>query len=729
MKLRSLTTVLARLIWLCMAPLVLLAIWLAWNHLQDLEASHLREGVNLARNFMAANDRFVDSRLSALNLLAVSPLVDDPQQWPALYREAQGFVESFGAHVIFADAQRQMLFNTRQPFGTALPRLPLSKGRSAAPLVLETGQPQVGDLVFGPVAKTTTVALAVPVLREGRPMRLMLCTLESRQFQRRMEQLALPVGWSIALQDGTGADIARRSPPGFDGARDVDADHRFVIPSERSAWSVVLEIPRSSHTALHREAMLYLGGSILLAALLGLGGGVQASRRISRQMVVLAGPEGGATPVLDITEIEAARCRLVAAATELEASHEQLQMWGEAFRRAEVGVAIADGSSNTLVAVNPAFVRERGYSEDELIGQPVLNLYPADRHDEARAMLPSLEQTGHLAFESEHLRRDGSRFPVQVDLTILRDADGKPIHRLAFVLDISERKRAEQALAANRADERQRQRQARIAVLNQMQDANTARAKAEAAEAEVRLLSVDLERRVAERTTELTVANQELDAFAYAVSHDLRAPLRAMSGFAQALEEDFGGQLQGEAKTYLDQIGIASHRMADLIEGILILSRSTRGELRRDRVDLSALARRRLDELVAAEPARQVRYSVEDGLVATGDARMLEVVMTNLLDNAWKYTDKTEAPEIRVFAEARDGRRGFCVADNGAGFDMAHAARLFQPFQRLHRQDEFPGIGIGLATVQRIIHRHGGEIEAHGEPGQGARFCFTLPEA
>jgi PAS domain S-box-containing protein len=246
------------------------------------------------------------------------------------------------------------------------------------------------------------------------------------------------------------------------------------------------------------------------------------------------------------------------------------------------------------------------------------------------------------------------------------------------------------------------------------------------AKREIEQLNATLEQRVVERTAELTAANGELDAFAYAVSHDLRAPLRAMSGFSQALLEDYGEQLQGEAKGYLEHIGIASRRMGALIDGILTLSRSTRGELQRDIVDLSALARRQLDELAGQEPARSVAVEVEPGLAMRGDGRMLEAAVVNLVDNAWKYSAKAAAPVIRVYGEQRGDLHWFCVADNGAGFDMAYAKRLFKPFQRLHRQDEFAGIGIGLATVQRIVHRHGGEIEAQGEPGKGARFCFTL---
>lgn len=247
------------------------------------------------------------------------------------------------------------------------------------------------------------------------------------------------------------------------------------------------------------------------------------------------------------------------------------------------------------------------------------------------------------------------------------------------------------------------------------------------AEAALRDLNATLEERVAARTAELTAANQELDSFAYAVSHDLRAPLRAMSGFSHALQEDHGATLPGDAIGYLGEIIAASRRMSDLIDGLLTLSRTTRGELQLSRVDISALARQHLAQLAAADPGRKVLVEVESGLSVQGDERMLSSVLNNLLDNAWKYTGATPQPKIRAHACGVDGRPGFCVSDNGAGFDMAHSERLFKAFQRLHRQDEFPGIGIGLATVQRIVHRHGGQISARGVPGQGATFSVVFP--
>jgi signal transduction histidine kinase len=227
---------------------------------------------------------------------------------------------------------------------------------------------------------------------------------------------------------------------------------------------------------------------------------------------------------------------------------------------------------------------------------------------------------------------------------------------------------------------------------------------------------------------ELRAANKELESFAYAVSHDLRAPLRAMTGFSEALIEDFGSQLDPGAQDYLREIAHAGRHMAELIDGLLQLSRATRGSLTRQRINLSSLADGIRLELEQGEPDRRVIWAIEGGLSLWGDPRMIEIVVRNLLENAWKYTATTGEPSIRVFAEERNGRRFLCISDNGAGFDMAYAGKLFQPFQRLHRHDEFPGIGIGLSTVFRIVQRHGGVILADGAVGKGATFRFSLPE-
>jgi PAS domain S-box-containing protein len=721
---RPLSSFLARLIWLSMAPLLLLAVWLAFDSLQSREAAHRREGANLAKNFATTIDQFLRARINALNMLAVSPLADDPRRWRELYAEAQGFRESFGSHVIFADLERQMLFYTRMPYGTVLPKLPLSKGRSAAPLALETGRPQVGDIVFGLVAKVPLVAIVAPGLRDGKVAHLMLSPVETTLLQRRLDDLALPAGWSLALIDGTGADIARRSPPGFDAARDVEPDHRFVVGLQRSHWSVVLEIPRSSHRSELARSMAFLVAAILLATLLGLLGGTLASRRLARQMRALAEPPGADAPPSEIAEIAVARREIDSAAATRNESEARFR---RLFHEAPLPLCSVN-KGGELADRNRRFDHLFGYSHEELrslddwwrLAYPEPD-YRAWVVDTWNAAVAEAARKGSDIAPVEYVVtcKDGTRRTMLISgITLGEDF-------LATFFDVTEHRQAERTQAQALAQ----QQQARLAALNQMEDANTARASAEAAAAEIRRLNANLERRVDERTAELSAANQELDAFAYAVTHDLRAPLRAMSGFSQALEEDFGDRLSGEAKTYLDQISLASRKMNELIDGILTLSRSTRGGMRRDPVDLSEMASRLLEQLAQAEPGRQVAVEVADGLLARGDARMLEAALANLLGNAWKYTARTAEARIRVYAEARGDSRWFCVADNGAGFDMAHAERLFKPFQRLHRQDEFPGIGIGLATVQRIIQRHGGRIEARGEPGKGAVFCFTLAES
>jgi signal transduction histidine kinase len=248
----------------------------------------------------------------------------------------------------------------------------------------------------------------------------------------------------------------------------------------------------------------------------------------------------------------------------------------------------------------------------------------------------------------------------------------------------------------------------------------------EASNGEVLRLNAELEQRVSERTEQLQYTNKELEAFCYSVSHDLRAPLRAIDGFSQALVEDFPRDIPEEGTRYLARIRSSVQRMGQLIEDLLNLSKVSRAQLTVQDVDVSALARQVLGELQAAEPQRRVEVNVWEGMHAQADARLLRAALENLAGNAWKFTSKRERATIEAGC-LRDGPQAtFFVRDNGAGFDMAYADKLFGAFQRLHANTEFSGTGIGLATVQRIVHRHGGRIWAEAAPGKGAVFYFTL---
>jgi signal transduction histidine kinase len=229
-----------------------------------------------------------------------------------------------------------------------------------------------------------------------------------------------------------------------------------------------------------------------------------------------------------------------------------------------------------------------------------------------------------------------------------------------------------------------------------------------------------------EKTDALAVLNRELESFSYSVAHDLRAPLTRITGFSQVLITDHADELSGDALNCVRRVVASCENMEHLIEDLLMLSRISRAEMNRAPVNLSEMARTVADDLQRDAPQRRIEFVIAPGVSAQADARLMKIVLANLLGNAWKFTGKQPDAMIEFGLTAEDGRRVYYVRDNGAGFEMKDADRLFGAFQRLHSQDEFPGAGIGLATVQRIIHRHGGQIWAEGKTGEGARFSFTL---
>jgi len=246
------------------------------------------------------------------------------------------------------------------------------------------------------------------------------------------------------------------------------------------------------------------------------------------------------------------------------------------------------------------------------------------------------------------------------------------------------------------------------------------------AQQELRRYRTQLETLVEERTIALTAINRELEAFSYSVSHDLRGPLVAFDAMSEAMLESYGGQLDAKATANLQKMREASARMTSVFDGLQMLFRLTSGEIHREELDISTMAAKVAEEMRAADPESSTQIEVVPGIVATGDRRLVHILLANLVNNAWKFSSTKPSPRITVGCELVDGESRIFVRDNGVGFDMIDAHRLFGAFQRLHSQSEFPGVGIGLATARRIVNRHGGRVWAEGAVGEGATFYFVL---
>jgi PAS domain S-box-containing protein len=348
--------------------------------------------------------------------------------------------------------------------------------------------------------------------------------------------------------------------------------------------------------------------------------------------------------------------------------------------------AIVEASSDAILSKtldgvilswNSGAKRLFGYTAEEAVGRHSMMLYPPEIVDQEQSNREQVARGEPLEpYQSVRLCKDGRCIDVSVSVAALRDASGKPIAISTIARDISDIKRIQRELTQAR----------------------------DAAE----------------------VANRELESFSYSVAHDLRAPLRSIDGFSQALLEDCSDKLDEDGRKYLRFVRQSAQLMAQLIDDMLTLSRVTRHPIEWQNIDLTALARASWERLERSDPGRSIQFSVEEKMTARGDPRLLGVVLDNLLGNARKFTSKRAGARVEVGRTTADGRDAYFVRDNGAGFDMAYAGKLFGAFQRLHPASDFEGTGVGLATVQRIVHRHGGRVWGEGRVDAGATFTFTL---
>ncbi len=397
------------------------------------------------------------------------------------------------------------------------------------------------------------------------------------------------------------------------------------------------------------------------------------------------------TPILNQQKEYSGTLGMITDITERKMVEEQLRLLAMAVRQANDSITITDAMLDppgpTIVFVNPAFTRLTGYGPEDIIGKSP-RILQGERTD--RMLLNRLRSAlseGKSFFGSTiNYRKDGTEFYVEWRIAPIRNHEGIITNFIAVQNDITRRKESEE----------------RIRRLNKT---------------------------LQQRSADLEAANKELETFSYSVSHDLRAPLRSIAGFSEALLEDYTDRLDAEGQDYLSRIIGATRRMGQLIDDLLGLAQMTRSDLHHEQVNLSEIVQSIATDLGHNYPQRRVRWHITPGVIAEGDPRLLRIALENLLGNAWKFTQRCDTAYITFDTLEHNGTTVYVVRDNGAGFDMVYASKLFGPFQRLHAINEFPGSGIGLATVQRIIHRHGGQIWAEGAIDQGASFYFTLQRA
>ena len=707
------------LVVLIAAPFLLLAIVNAQRNLQAEHAVAQERALTRARLLSARMDDLVGS-VDALLLAMSETLSTDPDD----IAENDAKLASIGVRLPAVFSQLRISAADGAPLGHSTGSSPDVSGRKYFRDALVQPGLSVGEAAPSLRNGAWTVGFARAIHdATGKVKAVVSITLRLEHLREILDARSLPAGSMLFLvsergvllaamegeEDKIGADASgwptvKRALEVGEGSAQVRArsgEERLIgiARSGKLPWTAVVGVPTgSAYAAVRAEERRML---LLFLAALGFAvvAGLLAARRLTtpiRRITADALAFGGGDLSRRCTVAAPAEMGVlartfnrladdVAARTALIASSEAL--YRAMFESNPQPMWVFDRESLRFLAVNNAAQVHYGYSRAEFLAMKVTDVRPAEEEKRLRAYLAEHGSGIRSAGHWRHRRKDGTMIDVQISTHDLLFEGRRALH--SVIVDVTDRLRVER---------------------------------------EIRQLNLELEERVRGRTAELQASNRELEAFTYSVSHDLHNPLRTIDGFSKLLLDHPGAVLDAQARNYLERIRGSAQRMGALINALLNLSRVSRGTLRKTHIDLSGLAAQIAEELQQQAPERQVAWRIAPGLAAQGDAGLLRAVLDNLLGNAWKYSRKQAHPVIEFGrVDGVDGQPEYYVRDNGAGFDMAYAGKLFSVFQRLHAPQDFEGNGIGLATVARIIERHGGTVRGEGQAGAGATFYFTLP--
>ncbi len=708
-SLTSLNAFLIRRILLCLIPLVLLSSWLAFDSVRSLRVQQQREMEHLAKNLMDDVDLFLDVRIRALQMLAESPLLDDPVRWPLLHGQAHGFFKGFGSHLILLETGHSVSvrIHSRLPFAGTMPRPP-EQAATAAIAAAASGKPVVSDRFIGALTEEPMIMIAVPAVRNGQTNFVLVTSIATRQFHHYLERFSLPDGWTIHLHDSNGKSIACNTPETLIPEPSTPRSGKFQVHSDQSGWSVFLGISQHAWRSPLVSTATPLIAGILLTTILGLLIGRHISRRLYRDVNSVIQSD---IPAQDIIIDKFFIARNI-----LDTVREQMRSHAEKFRQLfdqnPVALALTDDSGK-LLSHNAQYLKLFGYSLAEV---PTINdwwplAYPDPAYRQqvmeqwAQAMAKTNQADGHI---------DIGEFCIQcqrgeehlVFISVIHIDQGL----LACFVDVTEQRRLENEVQKQQKAEVIRLKKTQNALLNQMQDANIAQRKTE------------------EALVELKQRNAALEQFHYTISHDLRTPLVTIETFLGFLEQDLDTSDRSQIENDLQHIRTATRRMDALLNdlGKLLLTKESVSAVVINYNTLVEEICRLVAGPINTPGVELIIHPCQMSLNAS-QGQLIQI-WQNLIENAIKYMGDQTRPVIEVGVEHTENVPVFYVRDNGIGIEKTDQSKIFGLFDQLDPTS--PGSGLGLALVKRIVEFYDGRIwvESAGK-GQGSCFYFTLSAA